>query len=193
VLAPKRVIDKIKELNLDTSHFVLVFERQNIKVLPLKDLLVNNCYRSATTFKNRILKEGLLKYICYECGQGPEYRGKYMSLDLDHINGNNKDNRLENLRILCGYCHKQTETYCRPFKKKEKRYHNCRVCDKQISVRSTLCNEHNTVHTRKAIEWPEDSHIVELVKKVGISEASVRLRVSRGGLLFRLKRLSSSF
>ena len=34
-----------------------------------------------------------------------------MVLTLDHINGVNDDNRIENLRILCNNCHSQTDTF----------------------------------------------------------------------------------
>ena len=32
-------------------------------------------------------------------------------LQVDHINGNHQDNRLENLQILCANCHRKTDTF----------------------------------------------------------------------------------
>ncbi|MFA9445403.1 HNH endonuclease [Egicoccus sp. AB-alg6-2] len=40
------------------------------------------------------------------------WRGRPLSLHLDHISGDPRDNRLENLRLLCPNCHAQTPTHC---------------------------------------------------------------------------------
>ena len=88
----------------------------------LKDILVENSTFSGNDLKKRLLKEGLLINECQECGIGPEWNGKALSLQMDHINGINNDHRIENLRILCPNCHSQTDTFC------GKRFKNLRRC-----------------------------------------------------------------
>ena len=57
-----------------------------------------------------LYKSGWKEYKCEICGIS-EWQGKELSLQLDHINGINNDNRIENLRLLCPNCHSQTETF----------------------------------------------------------------------------------
>lgn len=66
--------------------------------------------RCNSTIKKVLIDNSLLAYECLWCGIGPEWNGKPLTIELDHINGNPYDNRLENLRFLCPNCHSQTET-----------------------------------------------------------------------------------
>ena len=66
--------------------------------------------RSRCTIKRRLLMAGKLVNRCDFCGL-TEWRGKPISIQVDHINGVRDDHRVENLRMLCPNCHSQTPTY----------------------------------------------------------------------------------
>jgi 5-methylcytosine-specific restriction endonuclease McrA len=66
---------------------------------------------STLKLKKRMITEKILPYVCDECGIS-EWKNKSLTLQLDHIDGNSKNHRLENLRLLCPNCHAQTETWC---------------------------------------------------------------------------------
>lgn len=60
------------------------------------------------------LKKYMLREVgneCVLCGQGPEWNGKPLSLQMDHVDGDSDNCLPSNLRILCPNCHTQTETY----------------------------------------------------------------------------------
>lgn len=61
--------------------------------------------------RSRIIKNSLIKYECSICKCDGTWNNKQLTLQLDHINGINNDNRLENLRFLCPNCHSQTPTF----------------------------------------------------------------------------------
>jgi hypothetical protein len=85
--------------------------------IPLNEILVeNSTYLSTSKLKKRLLRDGIFERKCACCGL-ESWRGEPAPLVLYHINGNNRDNRIENLRLLCGNCNMQTPTFCRKKKK----------------------------------------------------------------------------
>lgn len=74
------------------------------------NVLKINEIASRAGMRNRILKENLISHECNECGIS-EWKGKKLSLHLDHIDGNNGNHELSNLRFLCPNCHSLTNTY----------------------------------------------------------------------------------
>lgn len=80
-------------------------------LIPMEQLLVvGRKGTSRTHLKNRLIKEGLKKNRCEICGIA-EWRGEPLSMELHHVNGIGTDNRLENLQLLCGNCHSQTDNW----------------------------------------------------------------------------------
>ena len=105
---------RIQELGLDISHMTgqsyLKGKTHEYNKKPINYYLKENSHIQSFKLKNRLLDEGLKKHECEVCGI-TEWMGKPTPIELDHINGKNTDNRLENLRMLCPNCHAQTDTY----------------------------------------------------------------------------------
>jgi len=114
-----KVIKKfIDDNSIDDTHFnPYHLNKTNLKIgrvtYPIDHWLKNGSNISSSNLKVKLYKEGLKKRDCEMCGQGEEWLGKKMSLILDHINGVNDDNRLDNLRIVCPNCNATLETHCR--------------------------------------------------------------------------------
>jgi len=59
---------------------------------------------------HRYLRESRGEH-CELCGQGAIHNNLPLVLQVDHIDGNSDNNKLDNVRLLCPNCHTQTETY----------------------------------------------------------------------------------
>lgn len=104
---------RMDDLNLDYSIFKgksAVTKTNKLNNVKKEDILKENCKHQRTVLRRYVIKNNLIPYKCAICGC-TEWQGKTLSLELDHINGVNNDNRLENLRFLCPNCHSQTSTY----------------------------------------------------------------------------------
>lgn len=177
--------------NLDISHFkgsLVGLEGLPVKV-PLEKILVrNSSYRSMSGLKRRLISEGLLEYRCSECGLD-SWRNQPLSLQLDHINGDHRDHRLSNLRLLCPNCHSQTDTYAGRSKKFRRRF--CLDCGRPVkttkAIRCSSCNVRlisSPVRIPK-IDWPSKETLSALVwarpltalsKDLGVSDSAIRKR-----------------
>ena len=84
--------------------------RPRPRAMPIEELLVVGRRTRRGHLKLRLLAAGLKEERCETCGLS-EWRGRPLSIALHHINGNGRDNRLENLQFLCPNCHSQTDTF----------------------------------------------------------------------------------
>ena len=113
----KTMKDIAVSYDIDYSHFLgqgwnMGGDALN-EIAPEIVFVKDSGYTSKSGLKKKVLKYGMLDYVCSECEIKGEWNGKSLKLHLDHINGDISDNRIENLRFLCPNCHSQTPTYCR--------------------------------------------------------------------------------
>jgi predicted RNA-binding Zn-ribbon protein involved in translation (DUF1610 family) len=108
---------KLKQFGIDTSHFKRVAPNRGKPCawrLAPEDVLVvrpPSAPRSKPHVLRRVLRESGVPYACAACGVAAEWNGKPIVLHVDHINGDWRDDRKENLRFLCPNCHSQTPTF----------------------------------------------------------------------------------
>lgn len=147
-------------------------------------------------------------YKCAICGQEPFWNGKPLTLTLDHIDGNNQNHDVTNLRWLCPNCDRQTETFGRKHlrnengeiiyqpKKPEKIL--CPICQKNLMCyNSTMCKDcrkkydEETGRDRKFIVSKEDlkkmirvESFLAIGKKFNVSDNAIRRRCKKFNLPF---------
>ena len=123
------VVWKIPTVHFDPNAARSIAGRR--RAVPLCDVLVEGSSYNRVHLKKRLLAEGLKEPRCELCGQGDVWRGRPMSLVLDHANGVHDDHRIKNLRIVCPNCNATLDTHCG---KHNRRKHPDRACPTCASV-----------------------------------------------------------
>lgn len=187
--------NRVAVQGLDTSHWVggnhPIGRFPSRRAVPLEVLCVEGSVAHRAGLKHRLLRAGLLQNVCTKCGQGPEWHGEPLSLQLDHINGDGSDNTLTNLRILCPNCHTQTPTFGT---KRYKKTYAC-ACGNPIrrhSARCQVCETSRRKGTSTKINWPEPEvllsrladgvSMVGLGTELGVSDVAVKKHLKKLGL-----------
>ncbi len=107
---------RVKTFDIDTSHFELPSSagRPKTRRSP-ESLLVKQHGPHARRAQSEHLKRALaalgVPEVCRMCGTPPNWRGRPLPLEVDHVDGDWRNNLPENLRLLCPNCHSATDTY----------------------------------------------------------------------------------
>lgn len=104
----QRIRYRIDQLNISTDHFKLGNKRPVKRTA--ENIFIENSTAAQRTLRRHYENGNYTPYICSICGQEPIWQGKELTLILDHINGKNHDDRLENLRWVCPNCNQQLDT-----------------------------------------------------------------------------------
>jgi hypothetical protein len=109
---------RVKTFGIDTSHFKLPSPagRSKARRRP-ENLLVRHDDLQVRRPQSEQLKQALtavgVANMCQMCGMPATWQGYPLPLEVDHIDGDWRNNVPENLRLLCPNCRAITSTWCR--------------------------------------------------------------------------------
>lgn len=200
---------KIEEYQIDTLHFKgrgwsrgLTKETDaritSNRKYSIEELFIENNTVARSVVRRYIIDLSLLPYICIECGNNGTWRDKIIALELEHKNGVNNDDRLENLCFLCPNCHAATETYGgknnRTSEEKNPRTKICQ-CGKSIFPSSQLCADCNKLNSR-IVDRPSREELKFLIRTIPFTTLGKQFGVSDNAIrkwcdMYNLPRKSS--
>lgn len=155
-LLPTKSVKTIIQRHLQNIEIDYCHLKNNINTLEekediIKKIFVKNSKTNRGAIKNYLIEVIEMKYECAHCHishySNDIYKDRQIVLELDHINGDNTDNSLDNLRFLCPICHSFTDNYCGKNTLKTKEAitdanieKHCMDCETIIHKDSQRCN-----------------------------------------------------
>lgn len=177
----KTVKARIEKLGIDSSHIPKgVASNQGrhffVEKTPLINMLIDGSKYNRGSLKKRLISENVLEEKCYECGLKPLWNGKKLVLVLDHINGKNDDNRIENLRFLCPNCNSQMLTFAGRNNKRIK--YLCPICGNKKLKYSKVCSQCVGITRRKIKDRPSIEQLKDDISKMPMTKVGKKYGVS---------------
>lgn len=110
---------KISEFEIDISHFTgqkwhdspNQLSQRSREKYSLEEVFSKNSPVTQKVLRGYVERHSVLEYKCVKCGCDGHWQDGTISLEIDHIDGDNSNNQIDNLRYLCPNCHALTETY----------------------------------------------------------------------------------
>ena len=194
---------KIKEYGIDISHFTFHAVSVPKTRKSVYEFLTKDSHIQTHKLKSKLIEAGLKENKCEMCGISM-WAGRPLICQLHHINGDNTDNRLENLQMLCPNCHSQTDNYCgQANKPQEKEVHYCKDCGRPLKTKNAECCLSCASKRRHRIRITKDELVALLKKYKGnrskaakeaeVSETAIRKWCKNFGLPTKSKDLKDMF
>ena len=111
---------KIEEFGIDISHFTgqrwqdspnQIDNHENREKYSLEEIFIKNSPVTQKVLRGYVERHNLIPYKCQNCGCDGHWQNGIIALEIDHIDGDNTNNEISNLRYLCPNCHALTDTY----------------------------------------------------------------------------------
>ena len=136
----KQTVQKyLIEHNIDYSHFTGLSVGRKLRTP--ENTFVSNSDATQAVVRRMYLRGKYTPYVCAICGLLPEWNGRSLNLRLDHIDGDNHNHQLHNLRWICPHCDSQLPTFAgrNVTSKRISQQHVCASCGAAIGRNATLC------------------------------------------------------
>jgi 5-methylcytosine-specific restriction endonuclease McrA len=156
------------------AHFLSIHRK------PLEHFLDATTSYNRSALKRRLIQDKIIEYQCRDCSNTGSHNGKKLSLQLEHIDGNNKNNKLENLCFLCPNCHSQTPTYA------GKKNYKPKVYETEVTRLNRFEKSRKFHITKEELEILVAQHPMTTIgKMLGVSDNAVRKRCRVLGIQYR--------